>query len=498
MNRDGACISLWQHIPAYIAKNTTIPDSSFDVLIVGGGITGLTTGLRLQQAGKKCVIAEAYTIGFGTTGGTTAHINTLLDNPYNIIINNFGEDNARLVLQAAREAVNLIKENIAQEAIDCSFEEKTAYLFSQDKKQDEELAKIVQGCKTAGLSVSYTDKNPVPVPFTRIVAIPGQAQFHPVKYLYKLAEAFEKLGGVLLQDCRVNGYKKEDKIIADTTKGIISATDFIYATHIPLGVNLLHFRCAPYRSYAMAVKLKDNNYPDALAYDMEDPYNYYRSQEIDGRTYLIAGGKDHKTAHEENTENCFRKLEAEVRDYFDVEEIVHKWSSQYFEPVDALPYIGHLPGEEENVYVATGFGGNGMTYGTVSAIVLSDLIVKGDSVYRKLFDPNRIKPVAGFTNFVKEAADVVGHLVKAALPKEKLEAAVELAPGEAKVVNYEGHTVAAYKDTDGKLYCVNSACSHIKCTVAWNNAEKSWDCPCHGSRFDINGKVLTGPARKDL
>ncbi len=272
----------------------------------------------------------------------------------------------------------------------------------------------------------------------------------------------------------------------------------IYATHIPPGVNLLHFRCAPYRSYAMAIKLKDKNYPDGLAYDMYDPYHYYRTQVVDGETYLIAGGEDHKTAHEENTEACFTKLESYLRKYFDIEKVVFRWSSQYFEPADGLPYIGHLPGHPDNIFVATGFGGNGITYSQVAAMVLTDLLVKGESKYEKLFDPNRIKPIAGFTNFVKEAADVVGEFFGKWFSTSKIKELADVAQGEARVVKYEGHSIALFKDESGKLHAVNPACTHINCVVGWNTAERTWDCPCHGSRFSMDGEMLTAPARKDL
>jgi Rieske Fe-S protein len=231
---------------------------------------------------------------------------------------------------------------------------------------------------------------------------------------------------------------------------------------------------------------------------MVDPYHYYRTQEIQGIKYLIAGGEDHKTGHENNTEQCFNRLESHVRSIFDVGEVTYKWSSQYYEPADGLPYIGHLPGHPDNRYVATGFGGNGLTYGTLSAIVLKDLITTGTSPYEKLFDPNRIKPVAEFTNLVSATADVVKNLVTGRIFKEKLETIADLAHGEGKVVKYEGHTVGLYKDENGKLYAVNPDCPHMHCSVAWNGAEQSWDCPCHGSRFSAEGKVLTAPTVENL
>ncbi len=500
MQRDGALKSLWQcKMPEYVSKTKTTSDAIYDVLIVGGGITGITTALQLQKAGKKCILAEAHTIGFGTSGGTTAHLNTFMDNSYANIEKDFGEDNAQLVAKVAREALELVKKNIKEYNIDCDYSEQEGYLFSQDKKQTKELDDIYDASKKAGCEVRYDDKIPLTIDFIKAVVFEKQAQFHPAKYFYALAKAFEEAGGVLLQNCRITGvHEKGDHLEIESYLGKIQARQLIYATHIPPGVNLLHFRCAPYRSYVMAIKLKDGIYPDGLAYDMYDPYHYYRTYEVDGEKYLVAGGEDHKTAHQENTDECFRKLESYLQKYFDIEEVAFKWSSQFFTPTDGLPYIGRLPGNPDSVFVATGFGGNGMTYSHVTALALTELIVKGESKYEKLFNPNRIKPVAGFESFVKEAADVVAKFIGDRFSKVKIKELGEIAHGEAKVVKYEGNSIALYKDEKGGLHAVNPACSHINCIVGWNSAEKTWDCPCHGSRFSMDGEVLTAPARKDL
>ena len=501
MRRDGACISLWQDgMPDYKAKqHNATADKIFDVLIVGAGITGITTALLLQQGGKSVLIAEAQNIGFGTSGGTTAHLNTLLDTPYNQIIKNFNEDAAKLVAKATRQSLDLVKKHVKEFGIDCGYQELPAYLYSQDEEQTKELDDIFDATQKAGVEVSVSNTIPVKIPFEKAIEVPAQAQFHPTRYMYALAKEFEKAGGVLVENCRVTGINENETLEVSTSQGTFNARNLVYATHIPPGVNLLHFRCAPYRSYAMAIKLKnEKDYPQALAYDMYDPYHYYRTQEVDGEKFLIAGGEDHKTAHEENTEGCFTKLESYVRQFYDIESIAFKWSSQYFEPVDGLPYIGHLPGNPNNIYVATGYGGNGMTYSHVAAITLTEMINSGESEYEKLFSPGRVKPVAGFNNFVKEAADVVGNFIGGIFSREKLGELAELAPGEARVVRYEGTSLALYKDDSGKLHAVNPACTHIKCTVGWNAAEKSWDCPCHGSRFSYDGEVLTAPARKDL
>ncbi|MDQ3682103.1 MAG: FAD-dependent oxidoreductase [Bacteroidota bacterium] len=499
MKRDGALKSLWQNeVTDYTSSITMAPEQTFDVVIVGGGMTGIVTGLLLQKEGKHCLIAEAHTICFGTTGGTTAHLNTFLDATYDQIQKDFGEDDAQLVYKATRQALDLVKSHVEEYKIDCGYEEKDGYLFSKDDKQTDELEKIFKASIEAGEKVEYTDKIPISIGFEKAIVFHHQAQFHPSKYVHALATAFEKAGGVLLQNCKITDVDAGDPLTIASSLGTIKAHRLIYATHIPPGINLLHFRCAPYRSYAMATTLTDDNYPDGLAYDMYDPYHYYRTQEVNGKKYLIAGGEDHKTAHEANTDECFTRLENHLDKYFKLGEIAFKWSSQYFQPADGLAYIGTLPGNSEQIMVATGYGGNGMTYSHIAAIIFSELIIKNESEYAELFDPTRIKMVAGFSAFVKENADFIGQFIGKRFGQEKLESFAGLVRGEGKVVKYDGDSIALYKDDKGNLFALNPVCTHAKCIVSWNNSEKSWDCPCHGARYDVMGQVLTGPARKNL
>lgn len=467
----------------------------FDAAIVGGGITGISTALQLQQSGKKCILLEAANIGFGTTGGTTAHLNDFFDTTFTEAINDFGKDNAQLLAEVGQEAIGIIETNIKNYNIDCNFERKKAYLFALDEKQEKQLEDIVDGASKVGHEMMYVDEIPFPIPFKKAVSIPDQAQFHPVKYIKVLCEAFINTGGIILEDCLAEKHdEQDDVIILKTSKGEIKAQHLIYATHIPPGLSILHTTNAPYRSYAMAFSLKDENYPKDLGYDLIDPYHYYRVQEINGETLLIAGGEDHKTGHEEDTGECFSRLENYVRKYFDVETAYYSWSSQYYEPTDGFPYIGKLPGSKGKAYTATGFRGNGMIFGTISSRIISDLIINGNSKYENIFNPSRIKPIAGFTSFVEENAVVAFHFIKDKLFKEKIKSLHEINEGEAKVVKYEGDSYALYKEATGKVHLVKSTCPHAKCEVRWNSAELSWDCPCHGSRFNINGKILTGPS----
>jgi glycine/D-amino acid oxidase-like deaminating enzyme/nitrite reductase/ring-hydroxylating ferredoxin subunit len=497
MNRDGARKSIWQEEIKKFSLDPAL-EKHYDVAIVGAGITGISAAIRLQKEGQKCIVLEASNIGFGTTGGTTAHLNDFFDTTYAQAIKDFGLNNAKLLKYVGIEAKNIIRNNIREFNIDCDFESKTAYLFALDEKQEKQLEDIVKGASQVGHQMTFTNEIPFPFSFKKAAVIPNQAQFHPIKYIRSLAEAFISLGGALVEECVCEGHEEQQSsVILQTSKGNVSASHVIYATHIPPGVSVLHLMNAPYRSYAIAFSLKGDHYPEDLGYDLTDPYHYYRIQEVNGENLLIAGGEDHKTGHTEDTGECFSKLENYVREHFEVDTAVYSWSSQYYEPADGLPYIGLLPGCK-NIYTATGFRGNGMIFGTISSQILGDLILTGSSKYKELFDPGRIKPVAGFANFVKEQASVVLDFVKDKLFIEKINSLTELTEGEAKVVRYEGESYAVYKDSGGKIHLVKSTCPHMKCEVRWNSAEISWDCPCHGSRFNVNGKMLTGPTVKDL
>ena len=499
-NRDSTTVSPWQIGIESITNNIEdLSDTVFDVMIIGGGITGITTALLLQQQGKKCIILEGHNIGFGTTGGTTAHINTFFDSTYPEIESAFSAEATKLVADAGKQAIEMIRAMVTNHQIDCDLENKTGYLFSQDEKQTQQLEEILEASQRAGVTVKESQQNGLPIEFLKSIEFKSQAQFHPLKYINGLAEEFIRLGGVIKENTFVRQVKTENHIhYAETDDQEFKAICLVWATHVPPGVNQFSFRCAPYRSYVLGIRLKNGaEYPKDLAYDMEEPYHYFRSHNIEGEEILILGGADHKTGHAD-PEEAFATLEKYARKYFDVEEIPFQWSSQYYVPVDGLPYIGPMNDIEENIFVATGFNGNGITWGTISGQVISDAILEKENAYAELFKPSRMKPVAGFTEFVKENADVVYHFITDRFKTDDIDSFSELQRGEGKVIDYDGEKIAVYKDEKGLLTALHPTCTHAGCTVQFNAVEKSWDCPCHGGRFDLDGKVITGPPRTGL
>lgn len=500
INRDGTLISLWQSSTDHVGHFDQLPvERNFDVIVVGGGITGVTTAELLLREGLSCLLLEAKQLCFGTTGGTTAHINTLLDVPYTRLIQNFGEENAQAVADACRQGIDSIRNNIKEMGSDCGWHECRAFLFAQDEKQQQELSDITDACRQVGLETHTVDGIPVPIPFTSAISVSPQARFHPTRYVESLATRFVEMGGTIAENCRVTKIVEADNHVeAVTPDATFRAKWIVLATHIPPTINIVHMRCSPWRSYAMALRIDTSEHFDHLVYDMQDPYHYYRMQEVDGERLLIAGGKDHKTGHEKNTLAPVRDLENHVRKYFSVQGIVNRWSSQYYESADGLPYIGQLPGHSKNVLTATGFGGNGMIYSMIAAKVLRNIIKGHEDKLIDLFSPSRIKPIAGFKNVASHNLDVTGKLIAKVFKSHELDGFAAIAPGDGQVVTVDGDNIAVHKDDAGALHTVSATCTHMGCDVSWNHAERSWDCPCHGARYDADGTVLNAPAVNDL
>jgi glycine/D-amino acid oxidase-like deaminating enzyme/nitrite reductase/ring-hydroxylating ferredoxin subunit len=499
MARDGDHISPWQTAAApKEAKTTPAAAITYDCLIVGGGITGLTAALKLQTSGKNTIIVEAHTIGFGTTGGTSAHINTFADTTYQEAEDAFGEEGAKLFADAINEGFAQIRSNVSQYHIDCDLEDKPGCLYAETSEEAKQLEEIYQAALKVGVAVKYVDQVPTPIPFLKALQFEGQAQFQPLNYLLGLRDAYLKAGGAISEHTLVEKVSTEKGVHTALARELkFKAKAVIYATHMPPNLNVFNFECAPYRSYVMAVKLKSGQYPDALIYDSQEPYHYVRSHTITGEQLLLVGGLDHKTGHEEPAK-AFAGLEKYVRKYYAVSSVKYRWSSQYYIPVDGLPYIGQMPLAAEGIYCATGYNGNGMMLGSFAGILLSDLVSGANSRYAKLFSPSRIKPLDGFSEFVKENADVAYHFVADRLAVHETDSLKRLQPGTGKVIEVDGKKIAAYRDEQGTIFALSPVCTHAACIVGWNPEEKSWDCPCHGARYDINGKVLTGPATKGL
>jgi glycine/D-amino acid oxidase-like deaminating enzyme/nitrite reductase/ring-hydroxylating ferredoxin subunit len=464
-----------------------------DVAIIGAGITGLTSALLLAEAGLKVVIIEANQVGAGTTGYSSCHLTTDIDEEYRNVISSFGEDIANIVAQSRRSAINFI-ERIAQDKyIDCDFKRLPGYFYTESQEDVNTLLEESEAAIKAGLNVKLVDSLPLPFKIKKALKFEDQAEFNSQKYLDGLANYVNSLGAIIYENTLLTNMEEVNDIyhLHTSNGGIVKANQVIMATHYPLFFNVLQTMAAPYISYMIAAKLKSNEYPVGLFWDTDEPYHYTRYYVKDGSAYVVVGGEDHKTGTDSDTDYRFVKLEKYIRDRFDIESIDYKWSAQYYEPADGLPYIGKSP-FSKNVFVGTGYSGDGLVYGTIAGQIISNIILELDNPWLKAYDSLRFTPGASAADFIKENVGVVKHFFKDRIPDtDNLD---DIAPGEGKIVKFNGEKLAVSRDKNNELHAVSPACTHMKCFVDWNNTEQTWDCPCHGSRFTNEGEVLYGPA----
>lgn len=472
----------------YEAENERV-----DVAIIGGGITGLTAATLLALEGKTTAVLEAREIGSGVTQGTTAHITEAIDTRYRTLIRDFGQDGARLAAESSRLAIEQIAELVRHFSLDCSFERVDGYLFTERAEQVEELAQELASAERAGAAVEAAAL-PLSLPARAAIRFRNQAQFHPLRYLAGLASHVHGRNCRVFEHSRVMSIDEGEPCRVHLENGAVLAADrVIIATHAPLNAVLLQPKLAQYRSYVVSGPVAQA--PRGLFWDMEDPYHYIRVHG-DAEPELIVGGGDHKTGKHDDTEDAFQEVAAFAA-RLGLHDVTHRWSAQVVEPVDGLPFIGHDIGSER-VFLATGFSGNGMTFGTLSAVLLRDACLGRPNRFAELYAVGRLKPIASMGSLLGENVDYPLHLIRDALRPPEATELDAVRPGEGKVMRVHGERLAVYRDEAGAIHAVSPVCTHMGCLVKFNPSEKSWDCPCHGSRFDTAGKVLDGPATRPL
>lgn len=485
--------SLWQATSNAPKFDTLRGDQTADVVIVGAGITGLTAASILEERGRSVIVLEKETVASGESGNTTAHITEAIDARYHYVRRKYSQEDAKKVAAASRASIDKIKELIDRHSIDCRFRHVPGYLYTEKRKYVAELKSEATAAREAGLDATFTDSVPLPFPTRGATLFANQAQFHPGEYLHGLAS---KLRSRIFENTLVTDVKNGEPCVVETEHGKVTARAVLMATNVPVaGYTHLHTFAAAYRTYAIAFQW-NGAFPEGLFWDTADPYHYTRWQDTDEGTFMIVGGEDHRTGEEEDTEGCFQRLLDYTREHFGEHPERYRWSGQVIEPHGGLPIIGG----KENVYVSTGYAGQGMTFGTIGAMIVADLITGVDNPWAETFDPDRVRPHMTAREFLTENLHFPAHLAADRLTSLDVEAKTTdaVAPGEGKILKLEGKKVAAYRDDAGALHCVSPVCTHMKCDVAWNNAEKTWDCPCHGSRFTPDGEVLNGPARHPL
>lgn len=498
----GESLSTWldtHEIPTFDSLKENI---NVDVCVIGGGIAGLTTAYMLMKEGKSVCVLESFELGSGQTGRTTAHASAVLGTRYYDLEMYHSEEGARLIAQSHTAALDRIEQIVHKENIDCDLERLTGYLFHSEKSDTSVLMQEHTSARRAGLIYAKMLDN---APLTQFktgpcLAFPRQLQFHPLKYIAGLAKAIVAGGGKIFTHSHAVEFHNQDFAAVKTQSGaIVTCSSLVVATNTPVNdVFSIHTKQAPYRTYALGFKVIKDSVAKGLYWDTEDPYHYIRLQSLDEKhDLLIIGGEDHKTGQEDHPEKCFNKLEDWARAKFStIVDLSYRWSGQVMEPVDGIGFLGHNPLDRDNVYVITGDAGNGITHSTIGAIIVTDQIMHRENPWEELYNPSRIS-LLSTPNYFRENLNVAGQYSKwlSLSPKPDLD---DLRLNEGRVFRDGMSMVAVYKNDAGVAHYMSAACPHLGAVVSWNNVEKSWDCPCHGSRFDCHGKVLEGPAVQDL
>ena len=470
-----------------------------DVAILGAGIVGLTAATLLAEAGRQVAVVEAKRIVHGVTGYTTAKLTAGHGLVYDDLIRKFGETGARIYAQSNQEAIERVAEIAAARGISCDFERTSNYVYSESTDDVDQLRAEAEAAARLGLPASFVTETSLPFQVAGAVRLENQAQFHPRRYLLPLANALRDGGHHVLEQTRSTRVEEGSPCVVTTERGTVRARDVILATHIPFMDRGFFFAKAhPSRSYALTAPIPDEQAPEGMYINIGTPTRSVRTVPDGERRLLLVGGEGHKPGQERDTDRRYRNLERFLREQFPAAgEVTHRWSTQDYSSVDRVPYVGRLTRRSRHVFAATGFGKWGMSNGTVAAIVLADAVLGRDNPWAALYDAKRLKTRAAAKRFVTENASVARHFVGDRLRSEAA-SADDVARGTGAIVRAGRKQVAVYRADDGTLRRLSARCTHMGCIVGWNQAERSWDCPCHGSRFDVDGRVIQGPAVADL
>jgi glycine/D-amino acid oxidase-like deaminating enzyme/nitrite reductase/ring-hydroxylating ferredoxin subunit len=472
-----------------------------DICIIGAGIAGLTTAFLLGREGRSVVVLDDGMIGGGMTGRTTAHLSNAYDDRYVEIEKLHGAEASRLTAESHSAAIDKIAEIVSREKIDCNFEWVDGFLFGATPDAVDLLNDELAAAHRAGLTgVEKVTRAPVKSFDTGVaLRFPRQAQFHPLQYLDGLARAIVRDGSRIFGQTHATKFEGGTEARVETSHGpVVTSEVVVVATNTPVNdLVAIHTKQAPYVTYVIGVRVPKGSVTRALYWDTGDPYHYLRLQSENGHDVLIVGGEDHKTGQENDGNERFARLEQWTRERFpQMGEVEYRWSGQVMEPVDGLAYIGRNPLDDDNVYIATGDSGQGMTHGTIAGMLLTDLIQGRENEWEDLYSPSRLR-VKSLPEYASENINVAGQYADYVTAGD-IKSESELKPSEGAIMREGISKIAVYRDEAGAVHKLSATCPHLGCVVAWNSTEQTWDCPCHGSRFSANGHVYQGPANSNL
>ncbi|HEX8380678.1 MAG TPA: FAD-dependent oxidoreductase [Allosphingosinicella sp.] len=465
-----------------------------DVAIIGGGIVGITTARLLKDQDMTVAVVEARKVGRQVTGKSTAKMSSNHGILYQTLEQKFDEERARLYGEAQETAIRKIQQLASIHGIDCDIEAKSAFTYTLEEKHVEEVRKEVEVARRLGLPASLVTETDLPFDVLAAVRFDNQAQFHPTKYVAGLARTIPGEGSHVFENSRVIDYEPTQVV---TDYGTVTARYVVMATHIPLGQIGGYYALAyPHAEVVIAAPI--GRAPQGMYVNVEEPGRSIRThRHANGKLYGIAAGPSFKPGHPDEERKHMAELEEWLTTNFDAGPIEYRWVNEDYEAMDQAPFIGWSSSGGNGYLVATGFAAWGISNGTVAGMIIADLAAGRDNPWFPVFDATRVKPVAGGPKFAKENLEVAAHLAGGYLSR-KPKSFDELEPGDAAIMKIDGDNIAAFKDEDGKVHAVSAVCTHMGCLVGWNETDRTWDCPCHGSRFELSGEVIHGPATAPL
>ena len=493
--------SLWVATTPATAYPKLEGDVEADVAVVGAGITGVVTAWFLKEAGLRVALVETNRVGGGTTGYTTAKLTVGHNLVYRDLEQKHGRDTARVYAESNQWALDRLRRLVTETGIDCDWEPAPNYVYTAAKDRVSDLETELAALRRAGVEAELTAETDLPFPVAAAIRIDEQAQFHPCKFTQGLAARIDCDGSQVFEQSPATAVRSGDRRTVVTDGGTVRAEHVVIASHMPfLDRGLLFTKAHPQKSYAVAARIEPANAPNGMYINVEEPTRSLRtSPGPEDSRFLIVGGEAHKPGRDRDTRRRYEALEGFLHEHFGAREVEHRWSTHDFVPVDRLPYIGRLRRFDAQVLTATGFAKWGLTKGVVAAAVLRDAILGGENAWASTYDAQRLRPKAGAKKFLTENGRVAGWFVGDRLrPRAGRDDLTRLAPGEGTVARIGGRHLAVHRDDDGNLAAVSARCTHLGCLVGWNRADRTWECPCHGSRFAADGSLLEGPATKPL
>jgi glycine/D-amino acid oxidase-like deaminating enzyme/nitrite reductase/ring-hydroxylating ferredoxin subunit len=473
-------------------------DVSVDVAVVGAGITGITAAYLLKEAGKRVALMDMKQVARGATGYTTAKVTSGHSVIYSSLEKTVGTDGAGLYAQANEAGLAKIREIVDALKLQCDLETKANYVYTERAESSRDLEAEVAAAKRAGLPATLVHDTPLPFSVAAAIRTDNQAQFHPRKYLLPLVERIAGDGSYVFENTRARDVRHGNPAVVETDAASVRARAVVIATHLPFeDQGLLFAKAHPYRSYAVGAPIAGGDAPDGMFISVDSPTRSVRAAPSDVGQLLIVGGEGHKTGQAIDTRQPYERLERWTLEHFGLDDIRYRWATHDYTSVDKVPFVGRLIPWASDVFVATGYGKWGMTNGTAAAILIADLLTGRENPWVDLFSPHRTRSFAS-RSLLSENGNVARHFFGGRLGLPGRECLDGLAAGDGAVVRIDGETLAVARGQDGSLTAVSPRCTHLGCYVAWNRAEQTWDCPCHGSRYLRDGTLIEGPAVGDL